>query len=261
MPTGERDAYAELLDRIIKVDDQAIRNFRTTIKSILYEYRDVLEKYADRKGEINRYKLRKLMNEMDSVSNEYGEVLYEESASSVENATKIVVAFMAAEFGLRFISEPMRRSELEDSLRYNDGLSVRDRTVLIAGNLADKVRTEVRKGVYNGDSVNAIYSDISDLIDDEEWQSRRVISSEVNNTMRLQVGDVLAENGDVYCQFYESKLCTHKNHNKHRCHLLAKENRYGLGAGVFKLTDMEIYFPHPQCRGYIGRWSGSGDDD
>ena len=261
MPTGERDAYAELLDRIIKVDNQAIRNFRTTIKSILYEYRDVLEKYADRKGEINRSKLRKLMNEIDSVSDEYGEVLYEESASSMETAAKIVVAYMVAELGLRFISEPMRRSELEDSLRYIDGLSVRDRTVLIAGTLADKVRTEVRRGVYNGDSVNAIYSDISDLIDDEEWQSKRVISSEVNNTMRLQVGDVLAENGDVYCQFYESELCTHRNHNRHRCHLLAKENRYGLGAGVFKLTDMEIYFPHPQCRGYIGRWSGSGDDE
>lgn len=101
-----------------------------------------------------------------------------------------------------------------------------------------------------------MYGHIVDAFEGEEWKAKRLVTSEMNNSYRGQFAETLQKNGEKYVRFYESQWCTHRNHSRHRCHILANEDRYGLGEGVFKVTDSEIYAPHPQCRGYLGFYEG-----
>ena len=87
--------------------------------------------------------------------------------------------------------------------------------------------------------------------DNETWKIRRLAQTEGSTAYRTATAYNAQRSEVVEWVRLNDRGGGHRNHHLHRCYKLAKEDRYGQGAGVFKPTDSEIYLPHPNCRAHI----------
>lgn len=250
----ERKAAEDLLDKVVKESRKHVSNAKRELNAFKANYLELLDAHTKSDGTLNKSRISSMQDELDSYAVEYGNIVEENTENSVNAALAIVLLLLipsgrlARDYRLGF----------DDvyNTRLIDGKTLRDRVLINRGTLQDKLRTHIRTGAYSNTPIHEIYANISKQIDDDFWKEQSIIVSETNNIYRKQVGEIAKSLGDEYVQFYESQLCTSRNHKNHRCHILAHEDRYGLGEGVFKVTDTEIYYPHTNCRGFIGFYNG-----
>jgi hypothetical protein len=129
-----------------------------------------------------------------------------------------------------------------------DGLVLSDRVWNLAGDQRDALNRVIRSGIIRGESVNTLIAQVRKVYDNETWKIRRLVVTEGNMAYRVGTG-YRAQRSD-----YVTGLRIHKgraDRPNHRCTILSKENRYGLGDGVFLPSDTEIYNPHANCTGYL----------
>ena len=253
--TQSRITFAELLDEVIREGGKIEQETLAKLKALQPEYFAVIRSYTRADGTINPSRVNSLYRDLQELEESYSDVLVEKVEEGVSNVSKIVGAFLIDRIfprGMKSIEDPF--AYLYD--REVDGLTLKDRSDIMGGSITDSLRQRMRRSIYQGAQSSEIYDHIVDTFEGEEWKAKRLVTSEMNNSYRGQFAETLQKNGEQYVRFYESKWCTHRNHNRHRCHILAHEDRYGLGEGVFKVTDSEIYAPHPQCRGYLGFYEG-----
>lgn len=255
--TEEEILFAELLDEVIRNEQAITANVKRDIRTLQLDYADIIDKYTRADGTINNSRVGSMMRDIDSLTVQYSNKLYDGAVDGIDTTTTVVVAFLMANiFGAGDGSAMDAVSDIAQR-RWNGGLTLRDRVDRVSGDVTDKIRTIVRNDVYRNVAPTDILRDVRTVFEQEDWKTDRIMVSEINNAYRLQFGDSMEKNGRDFVQFYESQWCTHKDHHLHRCHILANEDRYGRGDGVFRTTDMEIYFPHPQCRGFLGAYGGA----
>lgn len=250
--TEEERLFAALLDEIVAIDRQTNRKVSRELRGLQSEVADILDHYTRADGTINRSRVDALLRDLNEVEQQYNAVLFNGTVAGIALAVGAVVTYLLAEVfrnGVQATLDAMADIALKPWL---NGMTLEDRSRIVSGDYGDRMRTTVRSGILRGDTPADILQAVRDAQSGEQWKVNRIVTSELNNAYRMQFAETAHANGEEWVQFYESRLCTNSRHHTHNCHLLAHEDRYGKGLGVFKWDDEEIYFPHPQCRGFIG---------
>lgn len=128
--------------------------------------------------------------------------------------------------------------------------TLEQRTRIISTGISTDVQKAIRQGVLGGEDIDVVIANVRKSIDDYTWEMERIIESEVWNAYRYQFGQTASENGFDWIRIHES-FPRHPNRRKHKCYPLANADKYGKGKGVYKSTDTEIFYPHPQCTSWL----------
>jgi hypothetical protein len=131
-----------------------------------------------------------------------------------------------------------------------DGLVLSDRVWNVSGEIRDEMSKTLRSGIIRGESVSSLIKRVRTVHDNETWKIRRLVVTE-GNTAHRAATSYNAERSEVVKGIKINDRPGHNNHTKHKCYLLAQEDPYGMGKGVYKPGDSQIFSPHPNCTSYI----------
>ncbi|MDF1510775.1 hypothetical protein PZE06_21815 [Robertmurraya sp. DFI.2.37] len=219
---------------------------------------DMLADYSAKDGTIKRQRLARLLRELDEMEmlvREYGttslDAIVKESAefgSTGANAA-IVAAIRSGALSEATI-ERINRDVFEYATKRlgDDGLVLSDRVWRFGGDMRDELSKVLRADIIRGESVSTMIANIRKVYENETWKIRRLVVTEGNTAYRAAIS-MSADRSDVV-----KGVRLHRgaaNVPSHRCTILSLEDRYGMGEGVFKSTDTEIYHPHINCTSFL----------
>ncbi|MBS4195333.1 hypothetical protein [Lederbergia citri] len=224
------------------------------------ELADLLADYADSDGNIKRTRINRLMRDLDDIEKQirkYGTVALDEiiKDSAAWTTTKVNGALNSI-VGATVTASTFDRIN-RDVFRYvvnrygDDGLVLSDRIWSISADIREEISAVLRSGIIRGEGVSTMIPKVRRVHDNETWKIRRLVQTEGSTAYRTATA-YNAERSDVvqWVQIND-RPGMHRNHDKHRCFILANEDRYREGPGIFKPTDSEIYSPHPNCTSFI----------
>lgn len=220
------------------------------------ELADLLTDYAGSDGVIKRQRIGRLMRDMDEIEallREHGEFAYDKIISDTSAwtvggiNTAIGATITVAQFDrvnrhvLRYVSKRFA----------SDGLVLSDRVWDLSGEIRDELSSVIRSSILRGEGVSTMIPKIRKVHENETWKIRRLAVTEGNTAYRSATAFNAKDSDIVEWVKLNDNPGRHRNHEEHRCYELAHADKYGMGAGIYKPTDDEIYSPHPNCTSYI----------
>lgn len=219
---------------------------------------DLLADYSQKDGTIKRQRLSRLLRELDEIETlvrQYGTTALD---SIIEESAQFTSAGIDAGFVQAVGTKVAATVQLErinkDVFNYvikrfgEDGLVLSDRIWRLSGDMRDELSKVLRADIIRGESVSTMIANVRKVHENETWKIRRLVVTEGNTAYRTSTA-YNAKRSDIV-----KGLLIHRgkaNVANHQCTILSKEDRYGLGAGVFKPNDTEIYSPHPNCTSFL----------
>lgn len=251
------DALEEAYDNHERSNERRINYVLKEIDRTRLELIDLLTEYAKQDNTISKARINTLLDELDEIERQIRQnglkaldEVIEDSASSAIESAYIALGIV----GVLALSSRKERRLARGVVDYVFGrFSEKDLPGLDTrmNNLAIDYGTELsrvlRKGVITGKSVNDIVKEIKSVYESEAWKIRRIVITEANTAHRTGIARA-AEESDVVKAIKIIDHPGHRNHTKHRCYELARQNPYGWGEGIYRPQDTYIYSPHPRCR-------------
>lgn len=244
-----------------KLNDKQVAYAIKEIGRIRGDLADLLAEFADKDGIIKKQRLSRLLRELNGIE----QLLREYGTTSIEEIIRETAEKGTAEFSTALVgvvgTGAIAKAELERIntnvfnyvvKRYgDDGLVLSDRVWRLSGDMRDELSKVLRADIIRGESVSAMIAHIREVHENETWKIKRLVVTEGNTAYRVASAQS-AKNSDVveWVKITDNGH-RHRHHSSHRCYQLARQDRYGQGAGVFKTTDSEIYMPHPGCSSYL----------
>lgn len=238
-----------------KQQEFAIKEFgriRGEIATLLAEYEDG--------GTIKRQRLSRLLRDLETIEaniRKSGLITLESIIDeSAEYTTKAIGGALMNVVGAAAISGVVVDRVNADVARYvisrfgEDRLVLSDRVWNVAGDIRDEMSKTLRAGIIRGESVSALIKRIRTVHDNETWKIRRLVVTEGNTAYRTATS-YNAQRSNVVKGIKINDRPGHNNHTKHKCYTLAQRDPYGMGEGVYRTGDSEIFSPHPNCTSYI----------
>lgn len=214
--------------------------------------------HTHNRSQIKTTQLRKLVKVLDDLERTYSNTLYESTIRAMTEAMELTVEHLSSVKGMDVKVDVDVDKELGKKVTIGDK-TLEQRVNVVGSNTVSDVRKAIRKGVLAGEDVDDIVSNIRKAFDSTDWQVRRVVESEIYNAYRYQFGKMSDANGFDWIRIHES-FPRHPARRKHACYPLANTDKYGKGKGVYKSTDNEIFYPHPQCTSWLEALTGDYDD-
>lgn len=240
---------------------EIIREF----EMILVDANSILWDYAEEDGTIRRTRTNSIAREFDAVERklrERGVEIFEKSiGDSAEWTTGKVAAVLGITLTAAFLLNT--RTEVIDVVMNKkgpDGLHLSERIWSVAAQIRNGIVGIIRDSIIRGKGVSEIIPEVRAAFDRETWKIERLVRTELMVTYREAILEN-ARKSDVvkWVQFHDG-TCGRRDHHTHKCFELVNEDRHGKGPGVFKVTDVDIIAPHPQCTSYF-TYIVEGDDD
>lgn len=219
---------------------------------------DLLADYSTKDGTIKRQRLARLLRELDEVETlmrNYGTTALDSVINeSATFASSGINAGMTKTVGVGAVASAQLERLNKDVFEYvikrygDDGLVLSDRIWRLSGDMRDEISKVLRADIIRGESVSTMIANVRKVQDNETWKIRRLVVTEGNTAYRTATS-YNAKRSDVVkgVRIHRGKA----NVASHMCTILSKEDRYGLGAGVFLPTDSEIYNPHVNCTSFL----------
>jgi hypothetical protein len=230
------------------------------IGRIRLEIVELLAEYDGGDGTIKRQRLNRLLRDLEQIEKRVREngmdALETVIRESAEWTTTAVTGALGEVVGASAVVGIALDKINEQTFRYvvnrfsEDGLVLSDRVWQLAGDQRDELSRVLRSGIIRGESVNTMVRKVREVYENETWKIRRLVVTEGNVANRAATG-YNAQASDVVKALKITDRGGHKNHANHRCHILANQNRYGLGVGVYPKDNTEIWSPHPNCRAIV----------
>lgn len=175
--------------------------------------------------------------------------VYESVMNSIKTVLAITTSYIVSELGLQ------NKYKLNADNIFGKGVVIGDRTLnqrtsIVISNLFREIEKIYRKGIIAGQDIGSLSKEIESVIKKNRYQFENIVRSELFMAYRIQFGQSVDMNGVEWIRFHES-FPRHPNRKRHKCYELANVDKYGKGKGVFKPTDSIIFFPHPQCTGWL----------
>jgi hypothetical protein len=224
------------------------------------EIAELLADYEDDAGGIKRQRLAKLLRDLEAIEANVRnsgivtlQAVIDETSAFATNAINGALIDIA---GAAAISGGVMDRVNSDVARYvasrfgEDGLVLSDRVWNVAGDIRDEVSKTLRAGIIRGESVSKLIKRVRTVHDNETWKIRRLVVTEGNTAYRTATS-YNAERSDVVKGVKINDRPGHNNHTKHKCYTLAQRDPYGMGEGIYKPGDSEIFSPHPNCTSFI----------
>lgn len=228
------------------------------IGRIRLEIVDLLSEYGDSDGIIKKQRLNKLLRELESIEklvrdtgmDALSNVISETSSFTSDGIKKSLadVVGAAAISGVAF--DKINKNVLRYMINRlgDDDLVLSDRVWNFAGDQRAELSKVIRSGIIRGDSVNTISANVRKVYDNDAWKIRRLVVTEGNTAHRVATAYSAQQSKVVTAvRVHRGKA----NNPNHRCTQLELEDRYGMGVGLYKPTDSEIYMMHINCTGYL----------
>lgn len=260
------------------------RQFAKSIDNTRLQVNDMLTDYAKSDGTIPRNRINSLVRELEVIENEIRRVADNEMRRLVGSAAEqavsdantalivgIGVAILASFLGVSasalavqanartietalalgglLVSTFRRRTisgVLEDAAE--DGLTFEERIWRVGGDLRDELAKEIRREAIAGQSINEIMKSVRKVYRDEEWKLKRLVETEARTGYRTAVALGAQKSKAVKGLRIIDHPDGHPRHRTHKCYIYARRNEYGMGRGVYPVTETKILRPHPQCR-------------
>lgn len=228
------------------------------IGRIRLEVVDLLTEYSGSDGKIKKQRLNKLLRELDTIEKlvkttgmNVFEKIFDDTASTTSDAIK--AAFVDS-VGAAAISGVAFDKINKNVVRYivnrvgADGLVLSDRVWRFAGDQRDELSKAIRTGIITGQSVSEISANVRKVYENDAWKIRRLVVTEGNTAHRVATSYTGQQSRVVKAmRVHRGKA----NRPDHRCTQLELEDRYGMGAGLYRPDDQEIYMMHINCTGYL----------
>lgn len=261
---SKQDELNEVLRKI--AEDYATLNAKQQefavkeIGRIRSEIADLLADYVGDDGIVKRQRLTRLLNDLSKIeenARKYGLVTLQTiSEETAEFTTNAVGGALSTTIGTAAIAGIAVDKVNKDVVKYvinrfgEDGLVLSDRIWNVAGDIRDELSKTLRAGIIRGESVSALMKRVREVHDNESWKIRRLVVTE-GNTAHRTATSYNAQRSNVVKGVKINDRPGHNNHTKHRCYELSERDPYGMGKGVYKAADSEIFMPHPNCTSYI----------
>ncbi|MCG7345312.1 hypothetical protein MHZ92_14325 [Sporosarcina sp. ACRSL] len=252
--------YKRIADEYHALNAKQVAYAIREVGRVRAEVAELLTEFAADDGTIKRQRLSRLLRELDGVERDlrkYGTAAIDEIIEkSASFTTSAVSAGFATVAGVPLITGSFERLNREVvnyvTRRFGeDGLVLSDRIWGTSGDIRDAIGASLRSDIIRGESVGKMVANVRKAYDNETWKIKRLVVTEGNTAYRT-ASALSAQRSEVVSWVkLNDNGSRHKNHESHRCYVLAREDRYGEGAGVFKPTDSEIYMPHPNCSSFI----------
>lgn len=187
--------------------------------------------------------------EIRKLEKELSESFSESTLNSIKAVLAITTSYLISELNFK------NKNKINAEKFFGNNVVIGDRTLsqrtaIAVSNLFVDVEKIYRKGIIAGQDVGSIAKEIEDAFSKNMYQFNNIIRSELFMAYRIQFGESVDKNGIKWIRFHES-FPRHPNRKRHKCYELANKNKYGKGKGIYKPTDSNIYFPHPQCTGWL----------
>lgn len=238
-----------------RVQSGAINDVDTTRKELL----DILHEYASDDGLIRKSSVRKLLRQIEFIEGEIERIINERVEEEIDEAIDRSINSTLVSLGALVTAGVISKRALKKRVRDEmfgdlEGVDIEDRLRIMAGGYMDAIKSDIRRGVYRGDSIYVINRRLKRTFEKNEWLIRRVIMTEGLNAYRKTIGYMasdLKEKGVIFAVKIIDNRGRHPRHETHECYKLAERNQYGWGKGVYRPEDEFIYDPHPQCTAYF----------
>lgn len=250
----------KLADDYGKLNDKQITYAIAEIGRVRGEIAELLNEFAADDGTIKRQRLSRLQRELDGVERnlrKYGSttmdgIVAESSSAYISGATAAVSSVVGVPLVTASI-ERLNANVIDYVTRRfgEDGLVLSDRVWTLSGDIRDAIGASIRSDIIRGESVSKMVKNVRAVYANETWKIKRLVVTEGNTAYRA-ASAISAQKSEIitYVKLNDN-ASRHTNHERHACYKLAREDRYGEGAGVFLPTDTEIYLPHPNCTSFI----------
>ncbi|MED4828140.1 hypothetical protein [Bacillus atrophaeus] len=228
------------------------------IGRVRLEVVDLLSEYSGSDGKIKKQRLNKLLRELDAIEkmirNNGMDALEKVIGDTASNTTGVIKSAFTETAGVAAISGVAFDKINKNVLRYvvnrfgDDDLVLSDRVWRLAGDQRDELSKVIRTGIITGQSVNKISANVRKVYENEAWKVRRLVVTEGNTAHRVAAAYTGQQSRVVKAmRVHRGKA----NRPDHRCTQLELLDRYGMGAGLYKPDDPEIYMMHINCTGYL----------
>jgi hypothetical protein len=219
---------------------------------------DMLSEYANKDGIIKRERLARLLRELDEVEalvRGYGTtamdaIIKETSAFATTGANAAILGAVGTGALVSASMERLNRDVFEYVAKRfgEDGLILSDRVWRLSGDMRDELSKVLRADILRGESVSTMIANIRRVHENETWKIKRLVVTEGNTAYRAATA-MNASRSDVVeaMRVHRGKA----NRPNHRCTILEQTDRYGMGPGLFKPSDSDIYMMHANCTGYL----------
>lgn len=201
------------------------------------------------KDVVNRGRLRTILFELRKLERETESFIYDGVLSSIEVAVLSTVSFYKNRFDAIVTKGELSPKKLVDESD-DSGYSLKDRASTTSISYTDDLYKRIRQSLNKGHTVSQTINEVKKTFDGKAWELRRIVTTETFNAYRKQVGEIASRNSLTWIKIRES-FPRHPRRKRHECFNYAHEDKYGMGDGVFKLTDAKIYYPHPQCTSWL----------
>lgn len=256
----------ELADEVAKLDEELKKRIVRELKRLGAELNELLTDAATEESvttinqdgstdtanrtTVKTTSLRRIMRELDDIERQYNETLYDGTVDGMEAAIAVVITTLLGEIdGMSKQSKVNADKTLGKTVKIGDK-TLKQRAAMLAAETTADVRSVIRQGVLGGEDVQSIVKKVRKTFSDTDWKVERLVESEVYGAYRYQFAQTTSENGFDWIRIHET-FPRHPRRRYHRCYTLANADPYGRGKGVYKSTDIEIFYPHPQCTSWL----------
>lgn len=256
----------ELADEVAKLDEELKKRIVRELKRLGAELNELLTDAATEESvttinqdgstdtanrtTVKTTSLRRIMRELDDIERQYNETLYDGTVNGMEAAIAVVITTLLGEIdGMSKQSKVNADKTLGKTVKIGDK-TLKQRAAMLAAETTADVRSVIRQGVLGGEDVQSIVKKVRKTFSDTDWKVERLVESEVYGAYRYQFAQTTSENGFDWIRIHET-FPRHPRRRYHRCYTLANADPYGRGKGVYKSTDIEIFYPHPQCTSWL----------
>lgn len=241
------------LDKLhARVGNDLTANQRRTVKDIESSLSDIsklLVKESE-EGKISvssTTKIKRKLNEIErKLRNDYEESIRDTVEDYVIRAYDSLVSTFPDE---EISEEAFVNSVMSNILNTSqeDGLNLIDRFRRNASVIRQALETALIYGILSRKDIKDIMKDVEDEFSRLDWTIKRVVLSETYNAYRMSVMRMLRTLGNDFVIEFTEGNCGRPDHHTHDCYTIAREDRHGLGNGIFTADDLDIVFPHPSC--------------
>lgn len=243
-----------------RLNDRQVRFAVREIDRTRHELNTILLDYANKDGIIPRNRINTMLRDLDTIEDnirKYGvsavDTIIKESAEySTRTSEAAVVRALGQSAGIGITFNRINNRVFEYMTKRFDagGLVLSDVVWNLAGEQRDELTSVIRNAIIRGQDVKTTTAQVRKVYDNETWKIRRLVVTEGNTAYRV-ANTYYAERSDVVKALQIHDIGGHRNHENHACYILAHQNPYGLGMGVYPADDERIYSPHPNCRAYL----------
>lgn len=247
--------FEQLKNEYLKLNDKQTAYIVKEIESISSDLLALVQKYADKNGNLPRQKNAQLNRELEQLLNPLHEKIASSIDASIDETTlwtmDKIINYFAITYSIALIADSNKKAIQKSVKRqiyaytWSNGTNLKDIEYWHARSLLDELKMAVN--LKSKDGYSAIAREVVKKLKENRWKTENIAKTDLVNTFR----QTTIENAKK-SEYVEAVRITEGVKRSPKCVALATADHYGLGQGVYiPDTEYPIDRPHPRCTSFL----------